>query len=297
MKSKNTLIKLNKIAVVIFLFLISPIVFSQTVPYTKGRIVISSDGNEHDHDDWAATPFSLALLAAKGLQDSLKVYTFSDHIWGSNHEHESKRGKEEMLISAIEGKKIFHFDTSNFIEAVADSTKAINALTNEINASNVHSPLTIVAAGPMHVVGRAIENADTSKLKFVRLISHHNWNDNHADKPHDWEQHSGWTWAELKTKFEPLGLTMDRIVDQNGGKDYVGMKAPVKKFDWIKTVSSKDSSKEFKGQMNWLYERQLTCLKKGDFDPSDAGMIIYLLTGKQKTSPEDARKIIENPTY
>ncbi|MDO7137592.1 hypothetical protein [Algibacter lectus] len=46
-----------------------------------------------------------------------------------------------------------------------------------------------------------------------------------------------------------------------------------------------------------MYQRQLTCVKKGDFDPSDAGMIIYLLTGKQKTSPDDARAIIENPVH
>jgi len=33
----------------------------------QGRFVISSDGNEHDHDDWGATPLSLAFIAAKGL--------------------------------------------------------------------------------------------------------------------------------------------------------------------------------------------------------------------------------------
>ncbi|MFR9552558.1 MAG: transposase, partial [Rikenellaceae bacterium] len=52
----------------------------------KGRIAISSDGNEHDHDDWAATPLSLALIAAKGLQDKMVLYTYSDHVWGSNQE-------------------------------------------------------------------------------------------------------------------------------------------------------------------------------------------------------------------
>ena len=30
----------------------------------KGRIAISRDGYEHDDDDWAATPLSLALIAA-----------------------------------------------------------------------------------------------------------------------------------------------------------------------------------------------------------------------------------------
>lgn len=277
--------------------MVGHLAYSQTTPYTKGRIVISSDGNEHDHDDWAATPFSLALLAAKGLQDSLTVYTFSDHVWGSNHEHESGRGKEEMQISALEGKKIFNFNTSNFIEAVSDSVLVINAITDEINTSNSDSPLTIVAAGPMHVVGRAIENAEIAKLKYVRLISHSNWNDNHSDKPHEWEEHSGWTWSEIVEKFKPYGLITDRITDQNGGKDYVGMKASMEKFDWIKTIATQNRSEEFKNQMNWLYKRQLTCIKKGKFDPSDAGMIIYLLTGKQKTSPDDARKIITNSRY
>ncbi|WP_066220028.1 hypothetical protein [Formosa haliotis] len=266
--------------------------YAQSIPYTTGRIVVSSDGNEHDHDDWAATPFTLALLAAKHLQDSLTVYTFSDHVWGSNHDH--KNAQKEMQISALEGQNIFHFNQTNFIEAVADSTKAINAITKEINKSSASSPLSIIAAGPMHVVGSALAKADTSKLKFVRLISHSNWNNNHSDKPYDWEQHSGWTWADIKTKFESKGLIVDRIVDQNGGKDYDGMKAPMERFDWIKTSSIREQSPEIKKQLDWLYSRQLTCIKKGDFDPSDAGMIIYLLTGKQKTSPEDARAIIEN---
>lgn len=264
--------------------------YAQTIPYSKGRIIISSDGNEHDHDDWAATPFTLALLAARGLQDSVTVYTFSDH--------EMKKGKKEMLISALQGKQLFGFKNSNFIEAVADSTKAIQAIAREINKSDLSNPLTMVAAGPMHVVGSAIASAKPSKLKYVRLISHSNWNNRHSDKPYsEWEQHSGWTWSEIKDKFESEGLVMDRITDQNGGKDYVGMKAPMHMFDWIKTSPVRNRSEETKKQMDWLYKRQLTCIKKGDFDPSDAGMIIYLLTGKEKTNPDDARKIIENPIH
>lgn len=276
-------------------FLLCSNLFSQTIPYTIGRIVISSDGNEHDHDDWAATPFSLALLAAKGLQNQLTVYTFSDHIWGSNHD--KNNGKEEMLISALEGKKIFDFKRSDFIEAVADSTKAIQAIVKEINKSSSKNPLTIIAAGPMEVVGSAIAKAKKAKLKYVRIISHSNWNDNHADKPDHWEQHSGWTWKEIKDRFESSGLICDRIIDQNGGKDYEGMKAPMAMFDWIKTSPIRNTSEAIKKQLDWLYQRQLTCVKKGDFDPSDAGMIIYLLTGKQKTNPEDARVIIENQSH
>ena len=279
-------------AVFLVLLSISNLLQAQTVPYSIGRIVISSDGNEHDHDDWAATPFSLALLAAENLQDSLTVYTFSDHIWGSNHNKSD--GKKQMLLSALGGRDMYSFNKSNFIEAVQDSTKAISAITNEINISSKENPLTIVAAGPMQVVGSAINNADVSKLKYVRIISHSNWNDKHSDKPYQWEHHSGWTWNEIKESFESKGLIIDRIVDQNGGKDYEGMKAPMENFDWIKTTSIRYNSPEVAKQLDWLYERLQTCIKKGDFDPSDAGMIIYLLTGKQKTNPNDAKIIIEH---
>ncbi|MEO9513469.1 MAG: hypothetical protein ABJN84_04320 [Flavobacteriaceae bacterium] len=269
-------------------------VAQSTIPYTKGRIVVSSDGNEHDHDDWSATPLTLALLASAGLQDSLSVYTFSDHIWGSNKK--KKEGKSQMLTSALEGKKIFHFNNSNFIEAVADSTKAIGAITQEINKSTESSPLFLIAAGPMHVVGRAIENSDLSKLKHVRIISHSKWNNEHSDKPYDWEvPHSGWTWDEIQESFESKGLVFNQIADQNGGDGYLGLKAPMQKYNWIKTSSIRDTSPEIESQLDWLYDRLLTCIKKGDFDPSDAGMVVYLLTGKEKTNPDDAREIIESP--
>jgi hypothetical protein len=85
------------------LIFVSYVSFSQTIPYTKGRIVISSDGNEHDEDDWAATPMSLALLASQGLQDQLVAYTFSDHTWGSNKEKKGADG--QMRESAFHRSK------------------------------------------------------------------------------------------------------------------------------------------------------------------------------------------------
>jgi hypothetical protein len=281
--------------ILLFLFgsILVCVLNAQTIPYSGGRIVISSDGNEHDHDDWASTPFALALLAARGLQDKLAVFTFSDHIWGSNFE--KKNARQQMLVSALEGKEQFGFINTKFIEAVADFTAATSAITDEINKSAKKDPLTIIAAGPMHVVGTAIDNAKTSKLKYVRLISHSDWNDNHADRPLDWEEHSGWTWSEIEEKYASKGLICDHIMDQNGGDDYYGMHGPMEMFDWIKTSPARNLSHYKSGSWDWLYGRQLTCIKEGYFDPSDAGMVIYLLTGKQKTSPEDARIIMENP--
>jgi hypothetical protein len=266
---------------------------AQTIPYSKGRIAISSDGNEHDEDDWAATPMSLALLAARGLQDQLVVYTFSDHTWGSNKE---KSGADaQMRESAFMGSNKFGFKKTKFIEAAAAPNYAVIALTLQINKSSAKDPLTIIAAGPMNIIGDALNEADSVKLKHVRLISHSIWNDEHADKPYEWESHEGWTWAELQEEFGPKGLQLDHITDQNGGSDYEGLKTDLSKYDWLKTSPSRDQKPYQKGSWDWLYSRLVAAQKGEEFDPSDAGMIIYLLTGQQKNSPEDLREILENP--
>lgn len=190
--------------ILLSLYLISSAIQAQIPVWQgKGRIAISSDGNEHDHDDWAATPLTLALLAASGLQDNLALYTYSDHVWGSNQDHPtSKSGLnsyEHMRESALGGQKWFGFD------------KCI------------------------------------------------------------------------------------QIADQNGGDDYDGFKAPMEKFEWIKTSQARNNPAYKPGAWDWLYSKQETCIKENDFDPSDAGMIVYLLTGIEKTEPEMARKIMENP--
>lgn len=266
---------------------------AQTIPFSKGRIAISSDGNEHDEDDWVATPMSLALLAARGLQNELVVYTFSDHTWGSNKE---KPGAEEqMRESAFMGAKNFGFKKTKFIEAVSAPNFAVIELVGQINSSSAKDPLTLVAAGPLDIIGDALNESDSTKLKHVRLISHSIWNDEHADKPYEWESHEGWTWEEIKAEFEPKGLQLDHIADQNGGEDYEGLKTDMTKYDWVKTYSGRDEKPYEKGSWDWLYGRLVAAKKGEEFDPSDAGMIVYLLTGKQKTSPEDLREILENP--
>ncbi len=274
------------------LFSFSLTALAQTIPYTKGRIVISSDGNEHDEDDWAATPMSLALLKAAGLESQLTVYTFSDHTWGSNKE---KPGADaQMRESAFMGAKWFGTKKTKFIEAVAAPNYAIIELTLQINASSEKDPLTIIAAGPMDVIGNALNEAKEEKLKHVRVISHSEWNNNHADEPYEWEDHSGWTWEKLKAEFGTKGLTLDQIADQNGGEDYEGLKTTKSRYDWIKNSPSKDKKPFGKGSWDWLYSRLEAAQKGEEFDPSDAGMILYLLTGKQKNTPDDLKEILEN---
>lgn len=301
MKAKNLLSGI----IVLSLFLISSTTQAQNPIWQgKGRIAISSDGNEHDHDDWAATPLSLALLAASGLHDNLVLYTYSDHVWGSNQDHPtSKSGLnsyEQMRESALGGQKWFGFDKTKFICAVDNAEVAYTALRDVINESTAENPLIIIAAGPMQVVGEAINRSDVSKRKYVTLISHSNWNNNHSDNPSQkyWDVHSGWTFKEILENFtNDIGgnLRCIQITDQNGGEGYDGFKAPMEKFDWIKTSQARNNPAYKSGAWDWLYSRQETCIKENDFDPSDAGMIVYLLTGIEKTEPDMARKIMENP--
>ena len=207
-----------------------------------------------------------------------------------------------MRESAFGGQKWFGFDKTKFICAVDNAGVAYNAMRDAINESTAENPLIIIAAGPMQVVGEAINRADVAKRQFVSLVSHSEWNNQHSDKhgKSEWDTHSGWTFQEIKDNFsnEKGGnLKCIQITDQNDGDDYDGLQAPIEKFDWIKTSKARYNPAYKLGAWDWLYSRQETCIKENgkNFDPSDAGMIVFLLTGIEKTDPEMAREIMENP--
>lgn len=295
---------MKKIHFIIFGLIFSLLNLSAQTPLWqgKGRIAMSADGNEHDHDDWAATALGLALLAASGLQDHLAIYTYSDHIWGSNQGHPtSKSGLnayEHMRVSALGGQHWFDFDSTQFVCAVDNAEVAYVALRDVINESSEENPLFILAAGPMQVVGEAINRADIDKRQFVSLISHSGWNNNHSDKPSKayWDSHSGWTFQEISDRFSgPEGGNMNciQIANQNGGTDYDGLKSPAANYDWVKTLETTKDNPFNEGAMEWLHSRLETCIKKGDIDASDAGMVVYLLTGIEKTDPLLVQQILE----
>lgn len=266
----------------------------------KGRIAISADGNHHDHDDWAATPLQLAFIAAKGLQDELVLYTYSDHVWGNGGFQ--NRGYKEMQTSALEGQKQFGCENTEFIAAVDEPERAYDAMAAAINASSAEDPLFIIAGGPMQVVGEGLNRAEPAKRTYVTVITHSRWNNIHSDSPYKNKEphHEGWTFDEMKAAFgteEGGGATFIWIANQNGGEGYPGLNTDKAAFDWIKTSPARDKPPYKPGSWDWLYSRIETCTKnKGKhYDPSDAGMLIYLFTGEDKTNPDMAREIMENP--
>jgi hypothetical protein len=231
------------------------------VNYPGGRIAVSCDGNHHDRDDIAATALSLGMLAHAGLQKHLNYYGHSDHIWDN-----TKEQMDEMVISAEGTAELFGgFDLSVIHNAKKETTASIMALTDVINASSGKDKLWLIAAGPMEVVGKAIQYSDPGKRKFVTVISHSNWNNNHAAK-----DHGGYSFESLKE----LGVDLIRITDQNSGTN-----RPYEEYHWLR--DSKDK------RLNWLWERGVTAGKK-NFDPSDSGMVYWLITGGPEGGDKNA---------
>ena len=281
--------------------------FSQSPQWQgKGRIVISSDGNEHDHDDWAATPLSLAIIAAKGLQNKLAVYIYSDHIWGSNYEHPGVNGikpYEQMKISALKGGKMFRFKQTRFICVVDNPEIAYEALKQEINQSDSENPLYIIVAGPVQVIGESISRADKDKRKYVTVISTVNcWNDDHADHPYPWENHSGWTMTEIKQHFssqEGGGIKVISIQNQNPC-----LMKNWKEYEWLMTSPERNNAYYRKGSWTWLFNRLCMSIKPVSgvenyyaIDASDAGKVIFLFTGIENTSPQLCYEIMRDPPH
>ena len=270
----------------------------------KGRIVVSADGNEHDHDDWAATPLSLGLLAARGLQDSVPLYVYADHVWGSNHEHPGVDGVtpyDQMRESALTGGRMFGFARTRFVAAVDNPEIAYEALKDEINRSSAESPLFIVAAGPVHVIGEALSRARREQLRFVSVITMLNcWNDDHADRPYPWERHSGWTMPEIRQQFSSEQGDGPRIISiQNQNPRLM---RNWQEYAWLKTSPERDDPYYANGSWLWLFDRLCMSVKPVSgaenyyaIDASDAGKVAFLLTGIEDTSPQLCYEIMKAP--
>ncbi|GEM_PF-2996197 len=224
--------------------------FSQTA--LKGRIAVSSDGNQHDEDDICATPMSIAIFAVAGLKDKLVYYGHSDHIWDNN------ANQENRMIESAEGtiqRYAYNTTTTKVFNAFRQTNQAISALSAAIEASTEDDPLWLIGAGPMEVIGRAIKNATKGK-QYVTVISHSDWNNKHADT-----EHNGYNFSD----FSGMGVKTKQIKDQNGG-----LNKPYSEFYWLR--DSNDSKQK------WLWDRGQAA-GKNNFDCSDCGMAYWLITG------------------
>ena len=269
---------------------LSPGSWAQNVPYSGERIVVIADGNEHDKGDWAATPLSLAVLAAKEIQDQVVVYAFSSHTWGSN---KTDAGADaQMRESAFLGSRNFGFKKTKFIEAVNAPNYAIIEITSQINKSSSKNPLVILVAGPMDIIGTALGEADSTKLKHIRIISHSIWDQQHADSPEEGETHKGWTWEKIRESYQGKGLELIALPELGEGN----FKGPLSAYSWLNDSSKKEPKPFEKGSWQWLFSRIEAATTGEEVNPRDVGLLLYLLTGKSNSSIQDLRGILENPS-
>lgn len=257
----------------------------------KGRIAFSSDGNFHDHDDIQATKMSMMIIAKEGLQDKLVVYTYADHIWGSDDQ------LEKMHTVALGSKERFGFHDANFIAAVENPTDAYNAMAGAIAASTADDPLFVVGAGPMHVIGEGLRIANASNptsLNYVTVISHSDWNNNHGQSHKDPEttDHDGWTWTMMKNSFGSK-VNFKKISDQNGTGEGTGnVYTSNDKFkastmaDWSFLNTHQDPN------VNWVYQNHTGLGSNSAADYSDAGMAYFLVTGDEMGNPTKLKAFI-----
>lgn len=260
---------INRIAVVVvFASVHCSEVSAADSPWTSSnRIAISADGNpDADADDVGATPMTLAVLAKAGLQDNLVHFDFNNFL---NYK-KIDSGSNRMWLSAMGGQARWGFDHSLFFDAANNSDGAVAHLTSVINQSTADDPLYLIVGGPMELIYRALEVADSNARKHVDLVSHHNYNE--YFKPRLWHRN----WNDVKTLVPEIGYL--RIKDQNGNNGS-GLKGDVNSdFDWLKHHADPN--------LNWVYER----IVAGKPDVSDAGMLAWLIgiNGKDEvvTIPE-----------
>ena len=246
-----------------------------TINFPGGRIAYSADGNQHDHDDIGATAASIAMVSSAGLGNKLVHYDFSNHLGDNNKEMENN-----MIESALGGAKRFGLDTSKFFNDQTQLKEAIDNFKKEGNKSSEDDPLWYICAGPMEVAWRCVNAVDPEKRKYIHVISHHGWNDRHADTPeltHRWED------------IGKLGATMHKIRNQNNSNGDNDFSSPLSEWQWLKNSDNEN--------WKWLYSRNQF---KDKFDISDSGMMYWLITGgpnggNQKGGPKELKDMLSNP--
>ena len=273
-----------------------------------GRIAYTADGNAHDQDDWAATPGSLSILAAAGLQDALVHYDYNDNT--ADHTGVFPMSfTQEMRDSVTNAIYFFGYDVKDTVGKTTDSIfydvslyeqNAIDHLASEIEKSTEDDPLYIILGGPAEIVYQAMEKAEKGK-DHIMVISHSQWN--------EWAEADG-TWCKRGLKdglhtLEQCGISTDngnliRIPDQNAitnGDEKTPMLCITS--DKTKEVQTQEDFNKLYAEAQWMnkvenpglnyiYERLVDMTKEEDdtdkCDMSDAGMMLYLLDGLQKNN-------------
>ncbi|MCU0430166.1 MAG: Ig-like domain-containing protein [Cytophagaceae bacterium] len=277
---------------------LSASVLAQTFPFGAGRIAMSFDGNLHDDDDIIALPVSLGIAKAAGHQSKVVHVEYNNNTCGNANTVDNDGGdyadKPEFegrdaahMVASAQGMiDRYGYSPSVMFDHIANPAGCESHLRAEINRSTSANPLFIIAAGPMETIWRAINGSSSSAHPHVYIISHGRWNENYyrADcSPH--------TWTSIGNNFPAIKRVA--IPDQNYR---LNRALSTNEWDWMRTSSD--------ANLRWMYTRNPFVSK---FDPSDAGMVYYLISnggnivngnmsgGNNSPSITDIRNVLTNP--
>ncbi|CDF79923.1 conserved hypothetical protein [Formosa agariphila KMM 3901] len=229
----------------------------------KGRIAIIADGNSPDPDDLGGTAISLALLRATSLESRLVHYSHSCDLVRVNRISEAAEyERHAMMQTACDGtaRRWGGFENLTFFDAKWQLDETIKDLSKAINASSAEDPLWIIEAGEPDIIGFALAASEKEKHQYVKVVTHHPANDDAGDF---------YTWQSILD----FGVEEVRIPDQN-----INLKVDESEWDWAKNHS--DDRMKFVWLMGKMAEvDDVVKFQKGKWDCSDAGMVLYWITG------------------
>jgi hypothetical protein len=259
---------MKKLLVIICILTLAISLSAQTVNTPKGRIAIVADGNSPDPDDLGGTAVSLALLRATGLEDRLVHYSHCCDIIRVNRISEKAEVERHALMQSccdVTARRWGGFNHLTFFDAKWQMDATIKDLAKAINASTADDPLWIIEAGEPDIIGFALDATPKEKHKFVKVVTHHPANDNAGDF---------YTWQQLLD----FGVEEVRIPDQN-----IDLKVDIEKWEWART------HQDSRIQQVWLQGKMaevddVVRFQKGKWDCSDAGMVLYWITGANVNS-------------
>ncbi|MHA7943621.1 hypothetical protein ACJOV8_011165 [Formosa sp. 3Alg 14/1] len=255
---------MNKLVLVVLVFLTTAWATAQPViKPPKGRIAIIADGNSPDPDDLGGTTISLALLRATGLENRLVHYSHSCDLVRVNRISEAAEyERHAMMQIACDGtaRRWGGFENLTFFDAKWQLDETIKDLSKAINASSAEDPLWIIEAGEPDIIGFALGASEKEKHQYVKVVTHHPANDDAGDF---------YTWQSILD----FGVEEVRIPDQN-----INLKVDESEWDWAKNHS--DDRMKFVWLMGKMAEvDDVVKFQKGKWDCSDAGMVLYWITG------------------
>lgn len=256
---------MNKVTFLFITILVGySVLTAQNIHPPAGRIAIIADGNSPDPDDLGGTAVSIALIRAAGLEGRLVHYSHSCDLVrkGPRISEKAEIERHALMQSScdVTARRWGGFESLPFYDAKWQKEETIRDLCHAINASTAEDPLWIVEAGEPDIIGFALAATPKEKHQFVKVITHHPANDNAGDF---------YKWQDILD----FGVEEVRIPDQN-----IHLKVDIAEWDWAKNHT------DHRIQWIWLMGKMaevdnVVKFQKGKWDCSDAGMVLYWITG------------------